>query len=54
MKIEYIHWRGFVQRCSLTQWSRWVIAVEKKERDTREALINNDTAVNVSYTMEAR
>lgn len=41
-------------RCVLTQLSRWVIAVEKKEQDTRESLFSDDAAVNVPYTMRAR
>lgn len=49
MKSEYQHRLGPVQRDILTQLSRWVIAVEKKEQDMGEALFGDDTVVDVSY-----
>lgn len=41
-------------RCVLTQLSRWVVAVEKKEQDTRVLLFGDDAVINVPYTMRAR
>ncbi len=38
----------------LTQLSRWVAAVGKKEQGTEEALFGDDSAVDASYIMEAR
>lgn len=54
MRSEYKNRLGPVQRRTLSQLSRWVVAVEKKEQDTGEALVGDDTAVDTSYTMEAR
>ncbi len=54
MRSEYQHQFGPVQRRILIQLSRWVVAVEKKDQDRGEALFGDDTAVDASYTMEAR
>ena len=54
MRSEYKHWLDPVQNGIPTQLSRWVIAVEKKEQGTEEALFGDDSAVDASYIMEAR
>jgi len=54
MRSEYKHRLGPTQRCILTQSSRWVIAVEKKEQNTGEALFDDDAAVDGSHTMEVQ
>ena len=38
----------------LTHLNRWVVAVEKKEQDTGKALLSDDAAVDVPYTIGAR
>lgn len=54
MRSEYKHWLDPVQNGILTQLSRWVAAVGKKEQGTEEALFGDDSAVDASYIMEAR
>ncbi len=54
MRSEYKHWLDPVQNGTLTQLSRWVAAVGKKEQGTEEALFGDDSAVDASYIMEAR
>lgn len=54
MRSEYQRRLGPVQWAVLTQLSRWVVAVEKKEQDKGEALLGDGTVVNISYTVEAR
>lgn len=51
-KLQQLY--GPVQKGILTQLSRWVVAVEKKQQDTGKALSVDDTVVDASYTMEAR
>ena len=55
MRSEYKHRLGYhITRYVLIQLSRRVVAVEKKEQDTEEALFSDNAAVKISYTIRAR